>query len=198
MTDTSSPQGNTAFSYRASACIVTCWCLCRSAALVKACTLALGPASAHLHPTDAQTRQEVVDRLLTLMASHSSTSLRAVCAESLGLFVASSTESKTLSGADAQAAAVRIAEGLLRMLCTLCSAAVAPVGKLVQSVPDLLHKDCLAGVQSGLAMEEEHAEVVQGIMAGKDRLQLTCLMALHAACVVPADVHKLLPSTQIS
>ncbi|KAL3139450.1 hypothetical protein ABBQ38_003780 [Trebouxia sp. C0009 RCD-2024] len=123
----------------------------RSAALVKACTLALGPASAHLHPTDAQTRQEVVDRLLTLMASHSSTSLRAVCAESLGLFVASSTESKTLSGADAQAAAVRIAEGLLRMLCTLCSAAVAPVGKLVQSVPDLLHKDCLAGVQSGLA-----------------------------------------------
>lgn len=177
--------------------MIPCWLVRRSAALVKACTLALGPAAAHLHPTDAQTRQEVVDSLLSLVASHSSTSMRAVCAESLGLFVASSKDSKTLSGPDTQAATVRIAEGLLRMLCTLRSAAVAPVRKLVQLVPDLLHKDCPEGVQSAVAMEEEHAEVVQGLMAGKDRLQLTCLMALHAPCVVPAAVHKHLPNTQI-
>ena len=146
------------------------WCLCSSAALSRACTLALGPATAHLHPTDTQTRQEVVGNLLSLMASHSSPSMRAVCAESLGLFVASTTDNKTLSGADTEAVAFRIAEGLLRVLCTLCSAAVVPVQKLVLSVPDLLHIDCLAGVQSAVTMEEEHAEAVQGVMTGKKGL----------------------------
>lgn len=128
----------------------------------------MGPASAHLHPTDAQTRQEVVNKLLSLMASHTGTNMKAACAESLGLFLASSTDSKKLSDAD-RGLAVQIAEGLLCMLCTLCSAAVAPIKGMIQSIPDLLHMDCLPGVQSAVTKEDEQAEAVFGIMAGKSR-----------------------------
>ena len=126
----------------------------------------MGPAAAHLHPTDAQTREEVIDKLLSLMASHTSTNTKAACAKSLGLFLTNSTDSKKLSDAD-RSLAVRIAEGLLCMLCTLCSAAVAPVKGMIQSVPDLLHMDCLPGVQSAVTKEDEQAEAVFGIMAGK-------------------------------
>ena len=136
--------------------------------MARACTLAVGPAAAHLHPTDTRARQEVVEKLLSLMASHTSTSMKAACAESLGLFVASSTDGKKLSVADT-GLAVQIAEGLLRMLCTLCSAAVAPVNEMVQSLHDLLHMDCLLPVQSAVTDEPEQAEAVFGIMAGKSR-----------------------------
>lgn len=142
--------------------------LCRSSALARACILAVGPAAAHLHPTDTQMRQEVVEKLLSLMASDTSTSVKAACAESLGLFVTSSTDSKKLSDAD-RGLAFRIAESLLRMLCTLCSAAVAPVKKMVQSLPDLLHMDCMLRVQADVTNEDEQAEAVFGIMAGKSR-----------------------------
>lgn len=96
--------------------------------------------------------------------------MKAACAESLGLFVASCTDRQALSGADREAITAQIAEGLLRMLCTLCSAAVAAVEKLVQSLPNLLHPDCLAGVQSAVTVEEEPA-AVQEVMAGKNRIQ---------------------------
>lgn len=94
--------------------------------------------------------------------------MKAACAESLGFFVASSRVSKGLSDADS-GLAVQIAEGLTRMLCTLCSAAVASVEEMVKSVPDLLHLDnCLPGVHSAVAKEEENqAEAVFGVMAGK-------------------------------
>lgn len=108
----------------------------------------------------------MVDKLLSLMASHAGTNIKAACAESLGLFLASSTDSKKPSDAD-RGLAIRIAEGLLCMLCTLCSAAVAPVKGMIHSVPDMLHMDCLPGVQSAVTKEDEQAEAVFGIMAGK-------------------------------
>ena len=135
--------------------------------------MAVGPTAAHLHPTDTQTRQEVVEKLLSLMASHTSTSMQAACAESLGLFVASSPVTKKLSDAD-RGLAVQIADGLLRMLCTLCSAAVAPVKEMVQSLPDLLHMDCLPRVQSAVTHADEQAEAVSGIMTGKSHDQCFC------------------------
>ena len=106
------------------------------------------------------------------MASHTSTSVQAACAESLGLFVASLTDSKKLSDADS-GLAVQIAEGLLRMLCMLCSAAVAPVKETVRALPDLLHMDCLPRVQSAVTQDEQ-AEAVFGIMAGKSSDQCFC------------------------
>ena len=115
----------------------------------------------------------MVEKLLSLMASHTSTSVKAACAESLGLFVASSTDGKKLSDAD-RGLAIRIAEGLLCMLCTLCSAAVAPVKEMVQLLPDLLHMDCLPRVQSAVTNEEEQAEAVLGIMTGKPHDRCFC------------------------
>ena len=141
--------------------------------MARACTLAVGPAAAHLHPTDTQTRQEVVEELLSLMASCTSPSVKATCAESLGLFVASSTNSRQLSDTD-RGFAVQIAEGLLRLLCTLCRAAVAPVTEMVQSLHQLLHMDFLPPVQSPVTHTDEQAEAVFGIMAGKSCDQCFC------------------------
>lgn len=133
----------------------------------------MGPAAAQLHPTDTQTRQEVVKKLVSLMASCTSPSVKATCAESLGLFVASSTNSRQLSDTD-RVLAVQIAEGLLRLLCTLCRAAVGPVNDMVQSLHELLHMEFLPPVQSAVTNEDEQTEAVVGIMAGKSCDQCFC------------------------
>ena len=168
------------------ALIITCLTCCRSAGLARACTLALGSATAHLHPTDAQTRQEVVDELLAVLASHSRTSLKSACAQSLGLAVASSSGKKA---SDAEMGTLlQIVERLLSMLCTLCPVAVSPVKKMVQSMSGMLRMEYVQGAESVMTPGDEEAEVVLGIMTGKQ---------LHQ-CFGPAMLLLLVENSMLS
>lgn len=158
----------------------SCLNACRSAGPARACALALGPASSHLHPTDAHTRQEVAEQLLAVLVSHTRTSFRAACAESLGLAVASSSGNKA---SDAEMGSlVQIVECLLSMLCTLCPAAVNPVKKMIVSTSGMLRMDHVQGVESSVNRGDEEAEVVLGIMTGKQPLPLFLSWHAVVAC----------------
>ena len=150
---------------------------CRSANFARACAHALGPASAHLHPTDTKTRQETVDILLARMADpHHRSDMQAACAESLGLYVASSESVRKASDAPS-VMTHHINEGLLHTLCTLCPAAVAPVKKMTQSAPNGLSSDLLQGIDSAVIQQDADAEVVLGVMAGN------CYHACSIHCI---------------
>ena len=140
---------------------------CRSASLARACASALGPATAHLHPTDTQTRQDVSQYLLQALSDHPSSSFKASCAHSLGLLAAGSSPASSSSKASAahRDLAIQIVKGLLRMLCTLCPAVLAPARQLVESCSTWMHADCLSGVQSS-ASHDEDSETVLGVMSG--------------------------------
>ncbi|KAL0024565.1 hypothetical protein WJX79_008006 [Trebouxia sp. C0005] len=72
----------------------------QSSSLSTACALALGSATAYLHPTDTQTLQHVLDLLLHFLINHPRSSFTSACAESLGLLAASSSSSAKPTSAD--------------------------------------------------------------------------------------------------
>lgn len=161
-----------------------CFCLdCRSASLARACASALGPAIAHLHPTDTQTRQDASQHLLQALADHPSSSFKAACAHSLGLLAAGSSPASSSSKASAahRDLAIQIVEGLLRTLCTLCPAVLAPARQLVESWSTWMHADCLRGVQSS-ATHDEDSETVLGVMSGTP---LNPAEIAYDTCILP-------------
>ena len=142
------------------------WPDCRSLTFSTACALALGSATAHLHPTDTQTRQDVLDHLLHCLMDHPGSSFTSACAESLGLLAASSSSSAQPTSADS-ALAVQIWEGLLRMLCMLCPGVLGAVRQLMDSSSGWMNVKCLKGLQSSNGNDEEAYETVRGVMSGE-------------------------------
>ena len=142
------------------------WLDYRSSSLSTACALALGSATAHLHPTDTQTRQDVVDQLLHCLMGHPGSSFTSACAESLGMLAASSSSSAQPTSADS-ALAVQIWEGLLRMLCTLCPAVLGAVKQLIESSSGWMNVKWLKGLQSSNGNDDEACETVRGVMSGE-------------------------------
>lgn len=142
------------------------WPDCRSLSFSTACALALGSATAHLHPTDTQTRQDVLDQLLRFLMDHPTSSFTSACAESLGLLAASSSSSAQPTSADS-ALAVQIWEGLLRMLCMLCPGVLGAVRQLIDSSSGWMNVKCLKGVQSSNGTDDEAYETVHGVMSGE-------------------------------
>ncbi len=142
------------------------WLDCRSSSLSTACALALGSATAYLHPTDTQTRQDVLDHLMHLLTDHPRSSFTSACAESLGLLAASSSSSAEPNSADS-ALAVQIWEGLLRMLCTLCPGVLGAVRQLIDSSSGWMNVKCLKDLQSSNGNDDEACEHVRGVMTGE-------------------------------
>lgn len=142
------------------------WLDYRSSSLSTACALALGSATAHLHPTDTQTRQDVLGQLMHSLMDHPRSSFTSACAESLGLLAASSSSSAQPTSADS-ALAVQIWEGLLRMLCMLCPDVLAAVRQLMESSSGWLNVQCLKGLQSSNGNDDEACETVRGVMSGE-------------------------------
>ena len=166
---------------------LTASCDCRSQGLARACTIALGPAIAHTHPTDSHTRKDVVTSQLDNLSQTRSSSLRSACAESLGLFLAyySSSASSPKNSDSAKDLAVQTWSGLLRTLCKLFPAMVAAVQQLAESAPGCLDMKSLQEPHSdvdGAADSEESAEVVLGVMAGKHHHISLCPPLLYHCC----------------
>ncbi len=142
------------------------WLDCRSLSLCTACALALGFATARLHPTDTQTRQDVLDQLMHFLKDHPRSSFTSACAESLGLLAASSSSSAQPTAADS-ALALQIWEGLLRMLCTLCPGVLGAVTQLIESSSGWINMKCLNGLQSSRGNYDEACETLRGVMSGE-------------------------------
>ncbi|DBA89263.1 TPA: hypothetical protein ACH3X1_016403 [Trebouxia sp. C0004] len=137
----------------------------QSSSFSTACALALGSVTAHLHPTDTQTRQDVLDQLMHFLTNRPRSSFTSACAESLGLLAASSSSSAQSTSADS-ALAVQIWEGLLRMLCTLCPDVLGAVRQLIESSSGWMNLKCLKGLQSSDGNDDEACETVHGVVSG--------------------------------
>ena len=142
------------------------WLCYRSSSLSTACALALGSATAYLHPTDTQTLQHVLDLLLHFLINHPRSSFTSACAESLGLLAASSSSSAKPTSADS-APAVQVWEGLLRMLCTLCPGVLGAVRQLMESSSGWMNVKCLKGLQSANGNDDGACETLSGVMSGE-------------------------------
>ena len=142
------------------------WLDYRSSSLSTACALALGSATAYLHPTDTQTRQDVLDQLMHFLMNCPRSSFTSACAESLGLLAASSSLSAQPTSAYS-AFAVQIWEGLLRMLCTLCPGVLGAVRQLMDSSSGWMNGECLKGLHSSNGNDDEACETVRGVMSGE-------------------------------